>query len=188
MANRKLSLKEYIKLCSESFKINWRKILYPIGAVIFIQFFLRLDFNYTESLPDHVFLTVKNWKSDFKYGDYVAYRFPSENSASPFRKGDHMIKLVVGLPGDKIFINEKNEVLILKRREGGDYDDIFSFYAGKAKTHTKTGRPIETILPGIIPEGQFYVYAPHPDSLDSRYSITGLLTQADILGKSFSLF
>ena len=53
-------------------------------------------------IRDSVFITVKGWKSGLGRGDYVAYKFPTENPASPFRKGDHMVKLVLGTHGDEV--------------------------------------------------------------------------------------
>jgi len=47
---------------------------------------------------------------------------------------------------------------------------------------------LERTKGGVIPEGHYYMYAPHPDSLDSRYSMVGLIGQPLILGKTIPIF
>ena len=41
---------------------------------------------------------------------------------------------------------------------------------------------------GVIPAGHYYVYAPHKDSLDSRYALVGWISEEEIIGRTFSLF
>ena len=46
----------------------------------------------------------------------------------------------------------------------------------------------ETAAPGTLPDAAYYVRAPHPDSLDSRYRLTGWVSQAQIIGRAHALF
>jgi conjugal transfer pilin signal peptidase TrbI len=61
-------------------------------------------------------------------------------------------------------------------------------FAGQAKTIARDGRPLLPGPTGVIPSGRFHVYAPHPDSLDSRYAITGWIRHDQIIGKAYALF
>ena len=61
-------------------------------------------------------------------------------------------------------------------------------FAGQAKTVARDGRALLPGPTGVIPSGRFHVYAPHPDSLDSRYAITGWIRQDQIIGKAHALF
>jgi conjugal transfer pilin signal peptidase TrbI len=41
---------------------------------------------------------------------------------------------------------------------------------------------------GIIPDGRYYVAGSHPDSLDSRYRLTGWVSRQQIVGKAHRVF
>ena len=63
---QRLSLPEYLKLCRTHFARYWKHYTIPLACVFLLQFVIRFDVNYTESLPDHVFVTVKGWKTGLK--------------------------------------------------------------------------------------------------------------------------
>ena len=39
-----------------------------------------------------------------------------------------------------------------------------------------------------LPEDRFFVWTPHPDSLDSRYEVTGWIARDQVLGRARVLF
>ena len=184
----RLSPAEYAKLCIASCKMHWWQVLSPILFVVVLQQFVRFEVNYTESLPDHVFVTVKGWTTGLKHGDYVTYEFPCENSVSLFMKGDHMVKIVGGLPGDRVVMNGNREFAILHDDASDAVNSFGGHPMGTAKTHSKTGKAVAPGPTGVIPEGHYYVFAPHPASLDSRYAEVGFLPQSAIVGRTFPLF
>lgn len=185
--NRRMSLKEYGIYCLRELRTHWKKIVLPVLAVLFMQLFVRLDINYTESLPHHAYLTFKGSHWKLERGDYAAFAFPTEHPVSPFRKGDHMMKIVIGVPGDTVVVNQDRSIQILSSDSPGEAL-MGGIRAGIAKAHSKSGRPLNHIEGGQIPAGRYYMYAPHRDSLDSRYEIVGLIGQQDILGYSIPLF
>jgi conjugal transfer pilin signal peptidase TrbI len=182
--------REYIALCKTHFAKHWWKYSLPVLVLWFAQIWVRLDFNYTNSLPDHVYLTVKGDKNVTR-GDFVAFAFPTEHPHSPYRKGTHFLKIVAGLPGDKVHVDAYGNVHIVYREEENDIRNIFlldgGHFVGKAKRHSKTGKPLDAFKGGVIPSGYIYVAAPHPDSLDSRYAMLGLVS-INKVSKSYSLF
>lgn len=184
----RLSPSAYLALCKTHFIGNWHYYLAPLVAVILFQTFFRFDVNYTESLPDHVFITVKGWKTGFKHGDYVAYRFPTENPASPFRKGDHMVKVIGGIAGDRVEIMADGQVKLHRTDDTEATKLMGGRSMGIAKPISRAGKPLVASRSGVIPEGAYYVFAPHKDSLDSRYEMVGLVREEDIIGKSFPIF
>lgn len=188
----RLSVEEYVALCCRHLKTYWKRYTAPVVVLALMQMFIRVDVNYTNSLPDHVFITIKGWTSGIQYGDYIAYRFPNESPISPFRKGDHMVKIVLGKPGDEIKINDQRQVRIIRAGTLESTTDIPDFLggvnAGISKTVSRAGKRLEPISAGIIPEGRFYAYAPHADSLDSRYALVGLIGTDDIIGRTFPIF
>lgn len=183
----RMTPREYLSLCVETYRRHWKGLTLPIVAMLVLQFFVRLDVNYTESLPDHVFLTIKGWKSNIKHGDYVAFEFPTENPASPFRKGAHMVKLIAGVPGDEVRVSDDGQVRIISASDPGSAR-LGGISVGIAKPQSKKGWKLEAVKGGVIPEGHYYVYAPHTDSLDSRYAMVGMVPMERIMGKTLSLF
>ena len=187
----RLSLPEYLNLCATHFRRYWKHYMIPLVAVFLLQFVIRIDVNYTDSLPDHVFVTVKGWKTGLKRGDYIAYRFPTENPISPFRKGDHMVKIIAGVGGDTVTMTEARGFSVIAPGEKQSASMMIpgtNGTVGVAKTLSRAGKPLEAGPVGVIPDGHYYVYAPHKDSLDSRYALVGWISEEEIIGRTFSLF
>ena len=184
----RLSMREYLSVCQEHFLRNWRYYALPVFSVLLFQTFFRFDVNYTESLPHHVFLTVKGYTGNLEAGDYVAYRFPTDNPASPFQKGDHMVKIIAGVSGDIVTMTAEREFLLAKQSESVSLRALGGHSLGVAKERSKKGWALEPGPTGIIPEEQFYVFAPHKDSLDSRYAMVGWIARSDLIGKAYVLF
>ena len=194
----RLSVREYLDLCLQHFKTYWKRYTAPVVVFVVMSLFIRVDVNYTESLPDHAFITVKGWKSGFTYGDYVAYKFPVDSDLTIFRKGDHMVKIVLGKPGDRVVVNSQGTVRIVRKGDSvhGNPEEIkdtkdFEFVgtsAGIAKPVSRAGKSLTAIKSTVIPEGYFYAYAPHTDSLDSRYAFVGLIREDDVIGRTFPVF
>ena len=85
------------------------------------------------------------------------------------------LKTVRGLPGDRVTVDAGRQVWV----EG--------IPAGRAKTRALDGRPLEAVLPGVIPEGRYYLHGDHADSHDSRYAEIGLVPRERILGRAIPL-
>ena len=85
------------------------------------------------------------------------------------------LKTVRGVPGMRVDVDPDGTV----RLDG--------VAPGRAKTHALDGRPLDPIVPGVIPPGHFYLHADHPDSHDSRYAEIGLVPRHRILGRAVAL-
>ena len=57
-----------------------------------------------------------------------------------------------------------------------------------AKPRALTGEALEPMDTGTLGANEYYVEAPHPDSLDSRYRLTGWIPQHRIVGRAYVLF
>ena len=85
------------------------------------------------------------------------------------------MKIVAGVAGDTV------------SQIGGNYF-VNDSHVGTVKVTSRTGMPLEAGPTGVIPPDHFYVQAPHPDSLDSRYGLTGWISKAQIIGRAYALF
>jgi conjugal transfer pilin signal peptidase TrbI len=187
-ARARRSARGYLALCGGHLRrYRWHYGL-PLAVVFVLQCFFRIDVNYTKSLPDHVFLTVKGWKGDLRRGQYVVFRFPTENPAAPFRKGDRMVKRIAGLPGDRVEM-ARDRVFTIHPADASEAGKVLGgVRMGLSKPFSLRGQTLRPGPVGVIPPGRYYVHAPHSDSLDSRYAMMGWIGQDDIVGRAFSLF
>jgi conjugal transfer pilin signal peptidase TrbI len=144
-------------------------LLLAIGAALF-QGHFSLGLNATPSLPHHLFLIHKGERP--QRGQYVAFRWPG---GGPYPAGVTFVKLLAGLPGDRVTRVDRNFY-------------VNGIPVGTAKTVSRQGDPLELGATGALPAGQYYVQAPHPDSLDSRYRLTGWITDHQIIGRAYAIF
>ena len=136
-------------------------------------FSFQIAHNVTESLPQKFFFILEGRMPE-KY-QYVA--FSKENKF--YNKG--FIKQVVGKGGDQIEIDDSNNIWI----SSAFITDRFN--AGFIKQFSLLGERLNPLNFQKIPEGYYYVFAPHKDSLDSRYSEIGLIKSTNIIGRAIPI-
>lgn len=151
------------------------------SVYLFAQNYI-IGWNLTPSLPYTLFLVHKG--EPFGKDDLAAFYWHGGNGQykgkTPYREHMIFVKKVAGVPGETLSITPDRTVLLNNFWE-----------LGKAKEFSKQHQPLEILhLPpgGIIPQDQYYVAAPHPDSLDSRYEMTGLIPQSAFIGKARAIF
>lgn len=141
-----------------------------IIAAATIQAHFTLGLNASPSLPHRVFLIHKGESP--QRGQYVAFRW---HGGGPYPAGVTFVKVIAGMAGDAI------------TREDREYF-VNGTFVGKAKAMSRQGLPLEPGPTGVLPAGRYYVQAPHPDSLDSRYQLTGWISETQIIGRAYALF
>ncbi|MBE0612139.1 MAG: S26 family signal peptidase [Burkholderiales bacterium] len=140
-----------------------------LAAILFKMDF-ALGLNSSESLPDRVFLIHKGELP--ARGQYVAFRW---SGGGPYPAGVTFVKILAGVPGDTVTRIERDFFV------NGEF-------VGTAKTQSRSGVPLEGGPTGALPPGRYYVRAPHPDSLDSRYRLTGWVAESQMIGRAYALF
>jgi conjugal transfer pilin signal peptidase TrbI len=145
-----------------------------VALVAFGRHFI-LTLNVSDSLPGTIFLVEKGSPADL--GELVAFR---HGGGGPFGRGALFLKRVAGMPNS----------IVTYRETGNGSRDYFvdGRYVGRAKPKSKAGLPLEPGPTGTIPQGRYYLAAPHPDSLDSRYALVGWVADAQIVGRAFRVF
>jgi conjugal transfer pilin signal peptidase TrbI len=126
--------------------------------------------NLTHSLPGTLYVVHKG--AHFAKGDLVAFRW---HGGATYPPGTLFIKQAVGTPGDKV-------------RRSGAALWVNDQYVGLAKTVSKAGVPLTPAEPGVIPQGEYFMATPSPDSLDSRYALSGNVKQSEVIGKAYAIF
>lgn len=151
---------------------RWRWWAVAVIPFVLLDGLVMLSFNcVTESLPDRAYLVLK-WDREPERGRYYAFLFPG---GGPYPPNAPFVKEFAGVPGD--LIERKGREVFVNGRS-----------VGIAKERAKSGFPLAAAQEGRIPDGMYYVYAPHPDSLDSRYAMVGLISKARVLGRAVPLW
>lgn len=145
-------------------------LLWVIAAHLAFGRAYLLALNLTESLPGTLFLVEKNVMP--ARGDLVAFRW---QASWPYPRGSLFLKHLIGLPGSVVTATGRAFFV--------DGESV-----GRAKERARTGEPLEIGPSGIIPDGRYYVAGSHPDSLDSRYRVTGWVSRQQIVGKAHRVF
>ena len=141
-----------------------------VGAALWFQVHYTIGLNVTPSLPYRLFVIHKGERP--ARGDFVAFRWPG---GGPYAAGATFVKEIAGLPGD-----------VVTRRERSFF--VNGVPVGEAKTQSLAGETLEPGPTGIVPADAYYVRAPHPDSLDSRYALLGWVAQSTVIGRAYALF
>lgn len=131
----------------------------------------RIALNMSNSLPQSMYLVVLGTQPT-AVGDYVAFEWRRDKF---YRRDWIFVKRVAGMPGQAVTVVERTVFI--------DGQSV-----GYAKPVSSNGVPLEPIAPGLIPAGSIYAAAAHPDSLDSRYSVTGLIQSSRIIGKAYAIY
>jgi len=129
-----------------------------------------LGINISPSLPHHVYLIHKGTLPNT--GDLVAFRW---GGGGPYAAETTFVKIVAGVAADTVTRVEREFFVNGKP-------------VGTAKQRSRTGVLLDPGPTGVLPAGTYYVRAPHPDSLDSRYALTGWISRNQIIGRAYVLF
>lgn len=155
-----------------------RRLLVYLWLLVVIVAFSRyftISINVSDSLPGALFLVQKGSKP--RKGDLTAFRYIG---GGPYERGALFLKRMVGIPGSSVVVKDA----------GGGYHDYFvdGLFVGRAKPFSKNGISLKTGPEGTIPAGRYYMAAPNPDSLDSRYAMVGWVSDEQIVGRAFRIF
>ena len=132
---------------------------------------LPILFNWTPSLPYRIVM-VEPGPAPLVRGDLIVYAFEGEAAERnyPGLKRQPFFKRIVGVAGDVVTVDGR---------------DVFinGLHVGTAKTHAFDRRPLDPIVPTVIPPGHVYVQGSSADSFDSRYRGSGLVSAADVVAR-----
>lgn len=139
-----------------------------------IQANYRLAINRTPSLPYTLFLICLNDRP--ATGGYLAF---SWHHGRPYPDGITFIKRLLASPGDSV--------------ERHDRDFMVGHHLLIGKPMGMTGRklyPNDQLQEGknTLPPHRYFVAGDHEYSLDSRYSLQGLVNETEVIGRAYAIF
>lgn len=147
-------------------------LAYPatLAGALWFHSHYAFGLNATHSLPGTLYLIERGALP--QRGEHVAFRWAG---GGPYPAGVTFIKVLAGQPGDTV------------ARDGATFV-VAGTALGQAKPTSRRGEPLEPGPTGTLPEGHYFVFAPHPDSLDSRYALTGWIAREQIIGRARAIF
>lgn len=174
-----LSLSE--KLKNFSFLL-WKHLrrFFITYVLIFCLFSLfkenyRFAINETPSLPYSLLLIHFNEPPE--RDGLVAFAW---HGGEPYPDGYTFVKRLRAIPGDRI------------TKRGRDFiignDRIVGLEVGQFTKRALS--PNQELKEGVnvVPDGKYFVTGDHESSLDSRYSLLGLVSEEDVIGSAYVIF
>ena len=145
---------------------HWAFVDVAIAAIaLWFHAHYGFGLNASPSLPHRLFLIHKGEMPS--RGAFVAFHWAG---GGPYPAGVPFIKVLAGMPGDEVTRNA----------QGFHLNGV---PVGVPKPVSRQGQVLEPGPTGRIPEGRYYVQAGHPDSLDSRYQLTGWIHATYIVAR-----
>ena len=130
----------------------------------------QLGLNASHSLPHRLYLIERDRPP--ARGDLVAFRWAG---GGPYPEGTTFIKQVSGIGGDTV-------------QHLGSTVLVNGVPIGQMKPRGRNGQVLLPGPTGTVPAGHWFVSTPHPDSLDSRYALTGWVSPTQLIGRARVLF
>ncbi|MEZ5934843.1 MAG: signal peptidase I [Alphaproteobacteria bacterium] len=160
----------------------WRPFLFKAALVtitlvlsfeyIAKRYRLGIDWQVERCLPDTHAVLIDLRADVPKRGGLIAFR--GQGLEPLFADGTHMVKILAGLPGDRIEITpERTTVNGIEVATGLHLAE-------------RLGQPPEAFARSfVVPEGQYFGVGKADSSFDSRYF--GLIKQEQVIGKAWRL-
>lgn len=141
--------------------------------VMFGRYFV-VSINLTDSLPGRLYLIQKGVKPGLN--DFAAFQY---QGGGPYAPGTRFLKIVKGIEGAHVVAIESNSGFMNFYVNGS--------FVGQAKPKSRSGTPLSPGPTGTIPPHHYYMSAPNPDSLDSRYALVGWVDEKYVIGRAIAI-
>lgn len=147
-------------------------VMLAVGTYVFSRFTIGIDLQQVQCLPYKVFI-IDRANKEIGRGDYLAFR-ADERVGPWFPAGMTFIKEVVGLPGDRVRV--ENGQVTVRGESRGELTLL-----GKLERSAQDFARDEE-----VPEGMFWVMGTAPESYDSRY--WGYVEERQVIGRAYPVF
>lgn len=146
--------------------LAWTVVLVVVGGQAALALSgVSIGINPTASQPHRIFIVLHG--RSFGRDDLVAFRF---GGSRYYPEGTIFVKVVKGLPGDRLEIREDRTVWL----NGTRLDSV--------RAKDSQGRTVEPFrFKGVILGDTYFLYSAAPNSYDSRYY--GLVAKSQIIGR-----
>ena len=133
---------------------------------------LGIDWQVERCLPDTRVVLIDLWSGTPERGGLIAFRGMGLEPIFP--DGTHMVKILVGLPGDRIEITPERTTV----------NDI-EVAAGLGLAARLEQAPAAFSRSFVVPDGHYFGVGKSESSFDSRYF--GLIKQEQVMGTAWRL-
>jgi conjugal transfer pilin signal peptidase TrbI len=158
----------YISNCAPTY-------LWLLTLWVILGRYVIISINVSDSLPGSVFLIQKGVVPEVN--DFAAFLY---QGGGPYVSGTRFLKLVKGVSGAQVTAVDTESGFI-------DYF-VNGDFVGRAKSRSRAGSLLRPGPTGTIPPHHYYMSAPNPDSLDSRYALVGWVDEKYVIGRAIEIF
>lgn len=161
---------------------SWFFIKATVASLVTVGAFMWFTHNYAVGFDiqkgsysiNHRIVLIDKHDATVKRGGYMAFK--AARMIAPFVDGQTVVKVVSGLPGDKIQLSSDG-LFINGEFKGAPLPFLESKQTGE-KVYVKD-------FTGQVPDGHYFVTGTNPRSYDSRY--WGFVEPERIIGKAHGL-
>lgn len=164
-------VRSFANLLLSHLRTWWPAWLLLAASLFSFGHYCELALNRSSSLPFNAFAVVRG--SVPSRGDYAAFRIGMSRPEFPSRV--IFTKLVAGVPGDVVSVRDRTVF-------------VNGVPVGQALFRSANWPSLKPIQPGLIPPRTFFLVGLARDSLDSRYSVIGLVGQDELVGRAIPLW
>lgn len=149
-------------------------ILWASGEAFASRYRIGIDPQKQRSLPEYTFFLIDMQDKSLEKGGVYAFR--AKNVAPFFKDGTRMVKILSGMPGDTIEINDNAEIIVNNDVIGQGLPLAEKLHLPESHFYGKT----------ILKDGTYWFMGESPLSFDSRY--WGTVKNEQIIGRVYPLF
>ncbi|KGM26747.1 S26 family signal peptidase [Photorhabdus sp. RM96S] len=149
-------------------------ILWTAGAAFASRYRIGIDPQQEKCLPGYTFFLIDLKDQSLEKG--AVYAFSAKNMEPFYKDGTRMVKILTGMPGDKVEINDKWKITV-----NGDVVGEGLQLAGKLHLPESHFYGKATLK-----EDNYWFMGKSPFSFDSRY--WGTVKNDQIIGRAYPLF
>ncbi len=145
------------------------------GTTFFSRFSIAIDPQQERCIPGYRVYLVDHQDQELIRGELYAFR--SKDLSPIYDEGTEMLKYLKGVPGDRIVINESDQIFI------NDKPDQW----GLSLAEEKLGQPASNFRGNVtLGENQYWFMGTSTKSFDSRY--WGTISGEQIIGRAYPIF
>lgn len=146
----------------------------------------------TRSVDANLVLVLKNQPA--RKGDFVAFVYTGQEIGG-HKKGEGVVKVLAGLPGDRItrvgrdfYLNGKHLGYAKEYSGVGDPSILVKALVWLNLVPKSTSVALQASESVVIPPGYVWVQGTDKDALDSRYVAMGLVPTSSFIGRAIKVF
>lgn len=165
-------------------KEPWRRFGIKAGVTLLVlwvasvafasRYRIGIDSQQEKCLPGYTFFLIDLKNQSLERS--AVYAFSAKNMQPFYKDGTRMVKILTGMPGDTVVINDKWKITVNGEQVGEGLPLARKLYLPESHFYGKT----------TLDKGNYWFMGKSPFSFDSRY--WGIVKDDQIIGRAYPIF